>query len=79
MLMAEFSTAVQYKLPLKVIVLKNNTLGMIRWEQMGFLGNPEYGVEFSPIDFAGFARNCGGIFYKERKSSKSCFKDCYAR
>ena len=41
MLMAEFSTAVQYKLPIKVIVLKNNTLGMIRWEQMGFLGNPE--------------------------------------
>jgi pyruvate dehydrogenase (quinone) len=37
MLMAEFSTAVQYKLPIKVIVLKNNTLGMIRWEQMGFL------------------------------------------
>ena len=67
MLMAEFSTAVQYKLPLKVIVLKNNTLGMIRWEQMGFLGNPEYGVEFSPIDFAGFARNCGGKGYSIKK------------
>jgi hypothetical protein len=23
---------------------------MIRWEQMGFLGNPEFGVTFSPID-----------------------------
>ena len=52
MLMGEFATAVQYNLPIKVIVIKNNTLGMIRWEQMGFLGNPEFGVEFSPIDFA---------------------------
>ena len=67
MLMAEFSTAVQYKLPIKVIVLKNNTLGMIRWEQMGFLGNPEYGVEFTPIDFAGFAKNCGGNGYSIKK------------
>ena len=28
---------------------------MIRWEQMAFLGNPEFGVEFTPIDFAKFA------------------------
>jgi pyruvate dehydrogenase (quinone) len=67
MLMAEFSTAVQYKLPIKVIVLKNNTLGMIRWEQMGFLGNPEYGVEFTPIDFVGFAKDCGGKGYSVKK------------
>ncbi|HEX2014910.1 MAG TPA: thiamine pyrophosphate-dependent enzyme [Nitrososphaera sp.] len=63
MLMAEFATAVQYELPIKVIIIKNNTLGMIRWEQMAFLGNPEYGVEFSPIDFSGFAESCGGKGY----------------
>ena len=63
MLMGEFATAVQYDLPIKVIVIKNNTLGMIRWEQMGFLGNPEFGVEFSPIDFAKFAEACGGKGY----------------
>jgi pyruvate dehydrogenase (quinone) len=40
------------KLPIKVIVIKNNTLGMIRWEQIGFLGNTEFGVEFTPIDWA---------------------------
>ena len=68
MLMAEFATAVQYRLPIKVIILKNNTLGMIRWEQMGYLGNPEYGVEFTPIDFAGFAKNCGGDGYSIRRS-----------
>jgi pyruvate dehydrogenase (quinone) len=43
----------------KVVVIKNNTLGMIKWEQMIFLGNPEYGCELQPIDFAAFARACG--------------------
>jgi pyruvate dehydrogenase (quinone) len=66
MLMGEFATAVQYNLPIKVIVIKNNTLGMIRWEQMAFLGNPEYGVEFTPIDFAAFAQACGGKGYAIR-------------
>jgi len=60
MLMAEFSTCVKYKLPVKVIILKNNSLGMIKWEQMVFLGNPEYGCELEPIDFSAFARACGG-------------------
>jgi pyruvate dehydrogenase (quinone) len=59
MLMAEFATAVKYGLPIKVIIIKNNVLGQIKWEQMVFLGNPEYGVELHPIDFAAFARACG--------------------
>ncbi len=70
MLMGEFATAVQYNLPIKVIILKNNTLGMIRWEQMAFLGNPEFGVEFSPIDFARFAEACGGEGYKIRNPNE---------
>ena len=60
MLMAEFATAVKYNLPIKVVIVKNNVLGQIKWEQMVFLGNPEYGVELHPIDFAAFARACGG-------------------
>jgi pyruvate dehydrogenase (quinone) len=60
MLMAEFSTAVKYRLPIKIIVVKNNTLGQIKWEQIVFLGNPEYGCDLLPIDFAAFARACGG-------------------
>jgi pyruvate dehydrogenase (quinone) len=60
MLMAEFAACVQERLPVKVVVVKNNTLGMIKWEQMVFLGNPEYGCELSPIDFAAFAEACGG-------------------
>jgi pyruvate dehydrogenase (quinone) len=60
MLMAEFATCVKYGLPVKVVIVKNNTLGQIKWEQMVFLGNPEYGCELHPIDFAAVARACGG-------------------
>lgn len=70
MLMGEFATAVQYDLPIKVVVIKNNILGMIRWEQMAFLANPEYGVEFSPIDYAKFAEACGGKGYVVREPEK---------
>jgi pyruvate dehydrogenase (quinone) len=64
MLMAEMLTAVKYRLPIKVVVIKNNSLGQIRWEQMAFLGNPEYGCDLQPFDFAAFARACGatGLF-----------------
>ncbi len=64
MLMCEFSTAVKYNLPIKVIVVKNGALGMIRWEQIGFLGHPEYGVKFQDIDFVKFAEACGGAGYR---------------
>jgi pyruvate dehydrogenase (quinone)/pyruvate oxidase len=59
MLMAELATCVKYNLPVKIVIIKNNTLGMIKWEQMVFLGNPEYGCELQPIDFAGVARAFG--------------------
>jgi len=59
MLMGEIATLVKYKLPVKVIVIKNNVLGEIKWEQMVMDGNPEFGVELQPIDFAGYAKNCG--------------------
>jgi len=63
MLMGEFATAVKYGLPVKIVVVKNNSLGQIKWEQMVFLGNPEYGCDLNPIDFAAFARACGGAGY----------------
>jgi pyruvate dehydrogenase (quinone)/pyruvate oxidase len=67
MLMGEFATAVKYGLPIKVVIIKNNTLGMIKWEQMVFLGNPEYGVELQPIDFVKFAEACGGVGFRCEK------------
>ncbi len=59
MLMGEVATLVKYNLPVKVIVIKNNVLGEIKWEQIVMEAEPEYGVELQPIDFAGFARCCG--------------------
>ena len=63
MLMGEFATAVKYGLPIKVVIVKNNSLGQIKWEQMVFLGNPEYECDLHPIDFAAFARACGAEGY----------------
>jgi len=59
MLMGELATAVKYQLPIKIVVVKNNTLGQIKWEQIVFLGNPEFGCDLHPIDFAAFARAVG--------------------
>jgi len=61
MLMGEFATAVKYQLPIVVVIIKNNVLGQIKWEQIVFLGNPEYGCELQDINFAQFAEACGGL------------------
>jgi pyruvate dehydrogenase (quinone)/pyruvate oxidase len=59
MLLGELITVAAYKLNIKIIVIKNNTLGQIKWEQMVFLGNPEYGSDLYPADFVTIARGAG--------------------
>ncbi len=59
MLMGELITIAAYRLNIKIIVIKNNTLGQIKWEQMVFLGNPEYACDLFPADYAAIARGCG--------------------
>jgi pyruvate dehydrogenase (quinone)/pyruvate oxidase len=59
MLMGDFVTLAKYGLDAKIIVIKNNALGQIKWEQMVFLGNPEYGCELEPIDFTRVAEGVG--------------------
>jgi pyruvate dehydrogenase (quinone)/pyruvate oxidase len=59
MLMGELITLAAYKFNVKVIVIKNDTLGQIKWEQMVFLGNPEYACDLFPADFRMIARGCG--------------------
>ena len=61
MLMAEFSTACGYRLPIKVFVNNNASLGQIMWEQVA-LGYPEFGIRFEQRpDFAPWAQACGGL------------------
>lgn len=59
MSLAELATAARYRLPIKVVVLNNGVLGQIKWEQMLFLGNPEFACELAPIDFARAAAAMG--------------------
>ncbi len=59
MLIGELATCVKYNLNVKIVVIKNNALGQIKWEQMVFLGNPEYVCDLQPIDFAAVARGFG--------------------
>ncbi len=63
MTMGEMATLVKYGLPVKIVVIKNNTLGQIKWEQIVFEGNPEFGVDLQPIDFAKYAEACGAAGY----------------
>ena len=59
MMMGELATLAQYNLPVKVLVMRNDVLGLIKWEQMAFLGNPQYGVELAPVDFVKVGEACG--------------------
>ena len=58
MLMAELSTAVAQDLPIKIILLKNDSLAEVKFEQRE-IGNTEYGCDLPPIDFVAFAQACG--------------------
>jgi pyruvate dehydrogenase (quinone) len=65
MLMAEYLTAIQHRLPVKVVINNNNALGQILWEQM-VLGYPEHGVRYPEpfVDFAAFATASGALGVK---------------
>ena len=75
MLMGEIITAVTYKLPIKFVIIKNNTLGQIKWEQMVFEGNPEYQCDLLPIDFVALARAVGaeGVRIDNQKQAGDLF------
>lgn len=80
MMMGDFATLVQHELPVKVVVIKNNTLGLIKWEQMLYLGNPEYGVDLAPVDFVKVAEAFGarGVHIDEPARCPGQLKDALA-
>lgn len=68
MLMCEFLTAVQHKLPVKVVIYNNAAFGLIRLEAESIGVAPyEQGIDFPNPDFAAFARACGGHGFAARK------------
>src|SRR5919202_1367076 len=63
MQLGDLATLMQEQLPVKLVCFKNNSLGLIKWEQMIFLGNPEYGVDLAPVDFVRIAEGCGATAF----------------
>jgi thiamine pyrophosphate-dependent acetolactate synthase large subunit-like protein len=59
MLMGDLATLAQHRLPITVVVVNNSGINLILWEQMAFLGNPEFACDLSPVDFAKVAEGCG--------------------
>jgi pyruvate dehydrogenase (quinone) len=80
MLMGELATLVKYDMNVKVVIIKNNVLGQIKWEQIVMEGEPEFGVELQPIDFAGYALNCGaaGFTIERPQDAESVLRSALA-
>jgi pyruvate dehydrogenase (quinone) len=58
MLMGELLTIRQQRLPVKIIVFNNSTLGMVRLEML-VEGLPSHGTDHDPVDYATIARGVG--------------------
>jgi pyruvate dehydrogenase (quinone) len=59
MSLAELATCARYRLPVKVVVINNSALGQIKWEQMMFLGHPDFACDLQPVNFAKVAEGLG--------------------
>jgi pyruvate dehydrogenase (quinone) len=71
MLMGEFMTAVQHRLPVKVIIYNNASLGLITLEAESVGLVPfRQAIEFPNPDFAVLARACGGHGFVARKPNE---------
>ena len=70
MLMGEFMTAVHHRLPIKVIVYNNSSLGLITLEAESVgLAPFREAIEFPNPDFAALARACGGRGFTAKRPS----------
>ncbi len=69
MVMPDFLTTLKYNLPVKVFVMNNKSLGMIKQEQKveGYEG---WQTDLQDFSFAEFATNAGGIGFKVTEASE---------
>jgi pyruvate dehydrogenase (quinone) len=58
MLLGELVTVAAYKLPVKIVVFNNSTLGMVKVEML-VDGFPDFGVDVPPVDYAAIAGALG--------------------
>ena len=67
MLMCEFLTAAHHKLPVKVVVYNNSSLGLIRLEAE-LMGLPAWkAMDFPNPDYVALARACGAVGFRAEK------------
>lgn len=59
MVMQDFLTAVKYDLPMILVILNNEKIGMIKYEQEE-MGNLPYQTDLETFNFADFANSAGG-------------------
>ncbi len=71
MLMCEFLTAVQHKLPVKAVIYDNSSLGLITLEAEA-IGLPAWkaAIDFTNPDYVLLARACGAVGFKAEKPSE---------
>jgi pyruvate dehydrogenase (quinone) len=71
MLMCEFLTAVQHKLPVKAVVFNNSSFGLITLESEA-QGVPAWkkNIDFPNPDYAALVRACGGVGFKAEKPAE---------
>jgi len=81
MLMSEFLTAVQHRLPVKIIIYNNSCFGLITLEAES-VGLPAYhqGIDFPNPDFVALARACGGHGFTAKKPEdlKTAIEEAFA-
>lgn len=58
MLLSEILTVAMYRIPLKVVIFDNSTLGMVKAEML-VDGLPDFGVDVAPVDYAAIAAAAG--------------------
>jgi acetolactate synthase-1/2/3 large subunit len=64
----ELATAVQYRLPVKVVILNNGTLGMVRqWQELFFQGNLSHTSLPQVPDFMQLAEAYGAAGFRAKK------------
>ncbi|HEV2078410.1 MAG TPA: thiamine pyrophosphate-binding protein [Allosphingosinicella sp.] len=80
MLIGEFMTAVEHRLPVKVVVYDNGGWGLVHMEMEGAGLPAAAGASFPNMDFAAFARGCGaqGFTVRDPMELEGAVKDFLA-
>jgi acetolactate synthase-1/2/3 large subunit len=64
----ELSTAIQYKLPVKIAIMNNGYLGMVRqWQELFYESRYSHSYVDSLPDFAKLAESYGGVGFRVEK------------